>query len=589
MKALGCSQLDVILVTGDSYIDSPFIGIAVVGKILARAGYRVGVIAQPTLDSELDINRLGEPRLFWGVSGGSLDSMVANYTALKKKRKSDDYTPGGINNRRPDRAVIAYANLIRRFNKNTCPIILGGIEASLRRIPHYDYWSDRVRGSILLDAKADYLLYGMAETSILEFAEALNSGQDPRLIRGICFAVSAGDLPRYTKDYLSLPSYEKVIADPLAFIEMFHLFYRNNDPLTAKGLYQQHGSRYLVHNPPAYYPTQAELDKVYALKYERAQHPYYERLGPVKALETIKFSVSTHRGCYGECNFCAIAVHEGRTVRWRSVGSILDEISSFSEHPDYKGIIPDLGGPTANMYGFECAKKLKSGSCPTKRCLFPDHCPVLKIDHRPQIELLKQVRRLPGVKKVFVASGIRYDMLLDDRNYGRQYLREIVAFHTSGQMKIAPEHTEERVLQLMGKPNKDVLIKFKEMFDQVTKAEAKDEYLTYYLIAAHPGCSEQDMQKLKRVTSQKLKINPEQVQIFTPTPSTYSSVMYYTGLDPFTYQPIFVERSLRGKERQKKVIVLRGRLDLKEKYQKSRFKKLSAAPGLPKRQVKSQK
>jgi uncharacterized radical SAM protein YgiQ len=446
-----------------------------------------------------------------------------------------------------------------------------------------------VRGSILLDAKADYLLYGMAETSILEFAEALNSGQDPRLIRGICFAVSAGDLPRYTKDYLSLPSYEKVKADPFAFIEMFHLFYRNNDPLTAKGLYQQHGSRYLVHNPPAFFPTQAELDKVYALRYERAQHPYYERLGPVKALETIKFSVSTHRGCYGECNFCAIAVHEGRTVRWRSVESILGEINSFSEHPDFKGIIPDLGGPTANMYGFECAKKLKSGSCPTKRCLFPDNCPVLNIDHRPQIELLKQVRQLPGVKKVFVASGIRYDMLLDDRHYGRQYLHEIVAYHTSGQMKIAPEHTQERVLHLMGKPDKGALIKFKEMFDQVTKAEGKDEYLTYYLIAAHPGCSEQDMQKLKRFTSQKLKINPEQVQIFTPTPSTYSSVMYYTGLDPFTYQPIFVERSLRGKERQKKAIVHRGRLKLKENYQKSRIKKISVAPGLLKRRVKSQK
>jgi len=555
MQSLGWDQLDVILVTGDSYIDSPFIGIAVVGKILTQAGYRVGVIAQPALDTEEDISRLGEPRLFWGVSGGSIDSMVANYTALRKKRKSDDYTPGGVNNRRPDRAVIVYSNLIRRCFKNTRPIVLGGIEASLRRIAHYDYWSDRLRGSILFDAKADYLLYGMAETSVGELAQALHSGKDPRPIRGVCYLANAVELAQHAAGYLELPAFEKVKEDPQAFIDMFHLFYRNNDPLNAKGLYQQHGSRFLVQNPPAFYPTQAELDAVYALGYERLQHPYYERQGEVKALETIQFSISTHRGCYGECNFCAIAVHEGRTVRWRSPQSILDEVRTFPDHPDFKGVVPDLGGPTANMYGFECAKKLKSGSCPAKRCLTPDICPVLKIDHQPQLALLRQVQRIPGVKKVFVASGIRYDMVMGDLQCGQQYLQEVVTHYISGQMKVAPEHTEERVLHLMGKPGKASLLKFKEMFDQITRAAGKEQYLTYYLIAAHPGCTEQDMQRLKRFTSQKLKVNPEQVQIFTPTPSTYSSVMYYTGLDPFTRQPIFVEKDLRRKERQKRTLL----------------------------------
>ena len=572
MQHLGWDQLDVILVTGDSYIDSPFIGIAVVGKILAQAGYRVGVIAQPALDTDEDISRLGEPRLFWGVSGGSIDSMVANYTALMKKRKSDDYTPGGVNNRRPDRAVIVYANLIRRCFKNTRPIVLGGIEASLRRIAHYDYWSDRLRGSILFDAKADYLLYGMAETSVGELAQALQSGEDPRPIRGVCYLANAAELAQHAAGYLELPAFEKVKEDHQAFIDMFHLFYRNNDPLNAKGLYQQHGSRYLVQNPPAFYPTQAELDEVYALGYERLQHPYYERQGEVKALETIQFSVSTHRGCYGECNFCAIAVHEGRTVRWRSPQSILDEVRSFPDHPDFKGLIPDLGGPTANMYGFECAKKLKSGSCPAKRCLTPDICPVLKIDHQPQLALLRQVQRIPGVKKVFVASGIRYDMVLGDLQCGRLYLQEVVPHHISGQMKVAPEHTEERVLHLMGKPGKDSLLKFKEMFDQITRAAGKEQYLTYYLIAAHPGCTEQDMQRLKRFTSQKLKVNPEQVQIFTPTPSTYSSVMYYTGLDPFTRQPIFVEKDLRRKERQKRTLLQKANQPVAEGKRPARLK-----------------
>jgi len=555
VKRLGWDALDVILVTGDSYIDSPFIGIAVIGKVLLNAGYRVGVIAQPDPKTDLDIGRLGAPHLFWGVTAGSIDSMVANYTALKKPRRSDDYTPGGANTRRPDRATIVYANLIRRYSKRlhpgqpARPIVLGGIEASLRRVAHYDFWDNAIRRSVLFDAKADYILYGMAENATLEFAALLRDGLDPRGVRGLCYI--AKDRP---DGFIELPSYEAIAGDKLAFIEMFHTFYQNNDPVSGAGLCQQHGDRFLVQNPPAPYQTQSELDKVYALDFELAQHPYYEAQGQVKALETIRFSISTHRGCYGECNFCAIAVHEGRTVRWRSQQSILDEAGRLITHPDFKGYILDVGGSTANMYGFECDKKLKNGACPAKRCLFPEICPLLEVDHRPQLELLRRVRQLKGVKKVFVASGLRYDMIMEDAVCGEAYLREIVEHHVSGQLKVAPEHTENNVLDLMGKPGPDSLLKFKDKFDRLSRLAGKPQFLTYYIIAAHPGCSTQDMVRLKRFTSEKLHVNPEQVQIFTPTPSTYASLMYYTELDPFTRRPVFVEKDARRKEHQKDIV-----------------------------------
>ena len=547
---LGWGQLDVILVSGDSYIDTPFSGAAVIGKVLVSAGYRVGVIAQPDIQSAEDITRLGEPVLFWGVTAGVVDSMVANYTATRKKRRSDDNTPGGINNRRPDRATIVYTNLIRRFFKNTRPIVLGGIEASLRRVAHYDFWSDRVRGSILLDAKADLLFYGMAEKGIVELANRLRDGQDIHDIRGLCY------LDRQARSgYLELPAYETVASDKNAFIEMFHTFYRNNDPLTAHGLIQRHGDRYLIQNPPALTPTQNELDSVYRLDFERAQHPYYERQGKVKSLETIQFSIQTHRGCYGECNFCAIAVHEGRTVSWRSLDSVVNEAERLAAMPDFKGIIQDAGGPTANMYGFECAKKLKSGVCVKKRCLYPEICSQMKVDHSQQIELLRRLRQVKGVRKAFVASGIRYDMVLADQAHGRDYLRAVVRNHVSGQMKVAPEHTENNVLRHMGKPGNDSLLRFKGMFEQMTTEAGKPQFLTYYLIAAHPGCSEEDMRHLRTFTSQKLNIHPEQVQMFTPTPSTYSSLMYYTEMDPFTGEKLFVEKESGRKERQKRIVV----------------------------------
>jgi uncharacterized radical SAM protein YgiQ len=553
VKNRGWECLDIILVTGDSYIDSPFIGAAVIGKLLISAGYRVGIIAQPETSSPTDITRLGEPLLFWGVTAGSIDSMVANYTASRKKRRSDDYTPGGINNHRPDRASIVYTNLIRQNFKNTAPIVLGGIEASLRRIAHYDYWSNAIRRSILLDAKADYLLYGMAEASVLELATCLKSGEKPTAVRGLCYISKEKQT-----GYLELQTYEQVASDKNAFTGMFHTFYHNNDPLTARGLQQQHGDRFLVQNPPAYYPSQVELDHIYNLDFERKQHPYYEKMGKVKALETIQFAISTHRGCYGECNFCAIAVHEGRTVRWRSIESILSEAKDLTAHPEFKGIIQDVGGPTANMYGYECAKKLSGGTCSTKRCIYPEVCSQLKVDHASQIELLRRIRSLHGVKKVFVASGLRYDLALADRKQGLSYLREVTRHHVSGQLKIAPEHTDDKVLKRMGKPSNAALLEFKGVFDRLSVDAGKPQFLTYYFIAAYPGCSEAEMSNLKKFTSIKLKISPEQVQIFTPTPSTYASLMYYTETDPFTGEKLFVEKEVGRKERQKRILTDKG-------------------------------
>ncbi|NLE45398.1 MAG: YgiQ family radical SAM protein [Chloroflexi bacterium] len=550
LTALGWDRLDAVLVTGDTYIDSSFIGAAVIGKILTQAGYRVGIIAQPDVHSPADIRRLGEPRLFWGVTAGSIDSMVANYTASKKRRRFDDLTPGGANDRRPDRAAIVYTNLIKRYFKNTVPIVLGGIEASLRRIAHYDFWDDRIRRSVLFDAKADVLVYGMAEKSVVELARAMEAGRPWGCVRGICYISSSPP-----EGFVELPSYEAVISDKREFIRMFDAFYANSDPVVARGLYQLHDTRYLVQNPPAEYLTGSALDAVYGLDYERDVHPYYAQEGEVKALETIRWSLITHQGCYGECNFCSIAVHQGRMVRWRSERSILDEAVRMAADPAFGGYILDVGGPTANMYGIECGRKLRSGSCADRRCLYPEVCPSLRPDHAKQISLLRKLRRIPGVKGVFVASGVRYDLVQADARSGRKYLRELVKHHVSGQMKVAPEHVVRDVLKRMGKPNADTLIRFRDAFYEESRAAGKEQHLTYYLIAAHPGCTERDMRDLKRYVSRELRINPEQVQIFTPTPSTYSSVMYYTGVDPTTGESVFVERDAHRREKQKDIVV----------------------------------
>jgi uncharacterized radical SAM protein YgiQ len=550
MTGFGWDRLDVILVTGDSYIDSPFIGAAVVGRVLAAAGFRVGVIAQPDIASDGDISRLGQPRLFWGITGGCVDSMVANYTALKKRRRSDDFTPGGFNTKRPDRASIVYSHLIRRHFKATVPLVLGGIEASLRRVAHYDFWSERIRRSILFDAKADYLLYGMADQSVVKLARRLAAGKALTDLAGLCYI--ANTCP---KDGIVLPAFAAVSTDPAAFSEMFTVFYRNMDPITAKTLCQRQDTRFLVQNPPAPPLSQQALDDVYGLDYQRDLHPFYRREGAVRALETIRCSITTHRGCYGECNFCAIALHQGRRVSWRSEASILAEAAVLTGLPQFKGNILDAGGPTANMYGFECAKKIEQGACQNRRCLFPAICPQLGVDHRPQMRLLRKLRELAGVKRVFVASGIRYDLVIADSAHGARYLSEVVRHHVSGQMKIAPEHTEEPVLRRMGKPGTDALLTFKAMFDKATAEAGKPQFLTYYFIAAHPGCTEAHMMGLRDVMTRQLGIVAEQVQIFTPTPSTWSSLMVVTGTDPFTGESIYVETDLAGKRRQKAIVV----------------------------------
>ena len=549
---LGWEKFDVILISGDSYIDSPFIGVAAIGKLLFEAGYRVGIIAQPDISGEDDITRLGEPALFWGVSAGSVDSMVANYTATGRKRKKDDFTPGGQNNRRPDRASIVYTNLIRRYFKNTVPIVLGGIEASLRRVAHYDFWSDRIRKSILFDAKADYLVYGMAERPVLEMAKCFKEHRSPANVRGLCY-IDKSSPP----DATELPSYELVSKDKDQFTAMFHVFYRNNDPMTAVKLSQRHGDRYLVQNPPAYYLKGEELDKIYQIKYELDVHPFYAKGGAVKALDTIRFSILTHQGCYGECNFCAIAVHQGREVRWRSENSIINEAKRMTRHDKFKGVIHDVGGPTANMYGIECTVKERQGCCDKKRCLYPRICRELPVNHNRQIDLLRKLRGIKGISKIIVSSGIRHDMVMDDQASGRKYLQQVVRHHTSGQMKIAPEHSSDRVLGTMGKPGSESLIEFRDLFNSMTKQAGKDQYLTYYLIAAHPGCSEAEMAELKSFAGEKLGLHPEQVQIFTPTPSTYSTLMYWTGRDPFTGKQVFVEKNVQKKEKQKNLVTQR--------------------------------
>jgi len=550
MKKLGWSSLDVIIVSGDTYIDTYYDGAALIGKLLAENGYRVGIIAQPDIKNDRDIKRLGEPELFWGVTSGCVDSMVANYTALKKKRRSDDFTPGGENNRRPDRAVLKYTNLIRQHFKNTRPIVLGGIEASLRRIAHYDYWSDSLRRSILIDAKADYLLYGMADKSVIELADSLKNNNSPKYIRGLSYISN-----QPPENYLELPSFENVSESVDKFMDMFQIFYENSEPLNSKGLFQKHSNRYVVQNPPALYSTEKELDKVYELKFERDVHPYYKKMGKVKALDTIQFSITTHRGCYGECNFCAIAIHQGRGIRSRSVNSIINEAESFKNIINYKGIISDLGGPTANMYGNSCEVEKRNGACKNKRCLSDGLCKSMNIDHYLSLKMLKGVKKIHKNKKAFVNSGIRYDIIILDEKNGDNYLMNIVQDHTSGQMKIAPEHVDSKILKLMGKPADCDLKKFVDKFYEMTKKAGKKQFLTYYFIAAHPGCTKEDMLEMKDYINRNLKVKPEQVQIFTPTPSTFSTLMYYVERNFYNRKKLFVEKNNDKKNRQKSIII----------------------------------
>lgn len=558
MSALGWQRADIILVSGDAYVDSPYSGIAVIGQTLAKAGYRVAVLSQPDVNDPEAFRELGEPQLFWGVSPGCVDSMVANYTASGKRRRQDDFTPGGENNRRPDRAAIIYSNAIRAAFKPAKPILLGGVEASLRRISHYDFWSDKVRRPIVCDAKADALSYGMGERAVLAFAEAIKAGRDWRTIPGLCYMAGEKNFVP-PEGAVELPSYAEVSAPTSdgkkAFTKAFQLFSANQDPVTAKSLVQKVDNRYLVHNPPSPPLESDELDAVHDIKWMLDAPPSIRRQGAIRALDTIRFGVTTHRGCYGECRFCAIAVHQGRRIVSRSPESIIGEVRGFLKHPRFKGTVSDVGGPTANMYGFDCPKKAEKGACGNKACLFPSVCPLLKVDHLPQIKLLGSLRSIPGVKHVFVASGIRPDLIAADRACGDRYIDEIAKHHVSGQLKLAPEHVVTRVLEFMGKPGVESLLKFKRKFEAANRRFGKKQFLTYYFIAAHPGCTEADMRELKRFATRELKLNPEQVQIFTPTPLTAATCMYYTGVDPVSGKSAYVARGLGEKTRQKNMLV----------------------------------
>jgi uncharacterized radical SAM protein YgiQ len=542
IKSLGWERPDVILITGDTYIDSPYIGVAVIGKYLLKHGFKTAIIAQPSTVNGSDIKRLGEPRLFWGVTAGCIDSMVANYTPVKKLRRQDDYTPGGINIR-PNRSTIVYTNLIRQHFKNTSPIVLGGIEASLRRIAHYDYWDNAIRRSILFDSKADILVYGMAERTIVELAQALKEDSNWKHIRGICY-ISSNTVDKY----VTIPSFEEVSTNRQSFLQMTKLFHRKIDDVDS-GFVQKHGDRFLIHNPPQPLTSTEELDEISDLDFEYDVHPYY-KTGEVRALETIKQSITTHRGCFGNCNFCSIAVHQGQSVVSRSIQSITDEAKRIARKPGFNGIIYDVGGPTANMYGATCDK---GWHCAEKHCLMPKVCPNLKFGHKEQLNLLSNLARIPEVKKVFISSGIRHDMIIADKENSKSYIDELVKRHVSGQIKLAPEHCDNEVLTLMNKPSIKSLMKFKTLFDGTCTKLDKRYYMTYYLIAAHPGCTIKHMQRLRDFMSTELKLIPEQVQIFTPTPSTISTAMYYCETD-MSGNRIFCEKSLKGIQQQKDVL-----------------------------------
>lgn len=545
MKKLGWDSLDVILVSGDAYIDSPFSGTAVIGKYLLSKGFRVGVIPQPRVDCPDDITSLGEPTLFWGVNSGCVDSMVANYTSLGKPRKSCDFTPGGVNDRRPDRTSIVYTGLIRRYFKNTRPIVLGGIEASLRRIAHYDFKTDKIRRSILFDAKADYLIYGMGELAASELAVALKNGEDTKDIRSLCYI--SKELP---EDFLELASYETVESDKNEFNKMFGIFYDNADALSAKKLAQKTGDRYLIQNPPSYM-TEKDLDEIGDLDFEREAHPLSG--GEVRAVETIRFSIPTHRGCFGGCSFCAIAVHQGRRVISRSPSSIIKEVEKIARKTNFKGIISDLGGPTANMYGMKCKKMEKSGPCSHKDCLFPQPCPSMDISHKPLLDLLGKAGKVRGVKKIFASSGIRADIAMSDKSFGVQYVKTVAENHVSGQLKLAPETGDEGVLKIMKKPSNRFLVEFLKLYKDESRKAGKNQFVSCYFIAAHPGAGETEEKRTREFIEKYLDFIPEQVQIFTPTPSTWATCIYYTGTGK-DGKKIFSEKNPSKKEKQKEIL-----------------------------------
>jgi len=550
----GIEQLDFVYVIGDAYVDHPSFGHAIISRVLEAHGYRVGIISQPDWKDDKSITILGEPRLGFLVSGGNMDSMVNHYFVSKKHRTNDAYTPGGEAYKRPDHATVVYCNLIRRTYKNI-PIIIGGIEASLRRLAHYDYWSDSFKRSILLDSGADLLLYGMGERSIVETADALNSGiqvSDITFIRGTVYKTKSIE---HIHEPVILPDYDTMKADKKEYAKSFGIQYKHTDAIKANVLVEPYPNGiYVVQNTPQPPLTMEEMDDVYALPYARTYHPSYEEKGGVPAISEIKFSLTSNRGCFGGCNFCALTFHQGRTIQVRSHDSIIEEAKKVIKEPDFKGYIHDVGGPTANFRQPSCKEQLERGVCTQRQCLVPTPCKNMTVDHSDYLSLLRKLRELKGVKKVFVRSGIRFDYLIADKD--DSFFRELVQHHISGQLKVAPEHISDRVLAHMGKPKNEVYERFRNKYIQLNKQYDKNQFIVPYLMSSHPGSTLEDAIALAEYL-RDLGYMPEQVQDFYPTPSTISTVMYYTELDPVTLKPVYVCKNPHEKAMQRALIQYR--------------------------------
>jgi uncharacterized radical SAM protein YgiQ len=543
----GWDNLDIILITGDTYVDHPSYGAAVIGRVLEKAGYKVGIIAQPDWRSTEDFMQLGRPRLFFGITAGNLDSMVAHYTANKKPRKQDEYSPGGKPGLRPDRATIVYANRVREAFGSVC-IVIGGIESSLRRLAHYDWWDNAVRRSILLDARADILVYGMGESQVIEIARRMDKGVDLTGISGTVIVRKDVDL---FENIEKIPSYEIVKNDGDKFNKAFAAIYRNQDPVRGKTVIQPHGDRFVIQFPPATPLSEHELDVIYDLPFERNPHPTYETNGGIPGFETVKFSIIAHRGCCGECSFCSLSMHQGRMIQSRSRASILNEAKALTERKDFKGTISDIGGPTANLYASQCSQWENEGTCKNKHCLIPKKCQNLELGYDQSIKLYEDLLKLPKVKHVFLESGIRHDLLIDDKT--SKYLEHICKYHVSGRMKVAPEHNVRHVLQAMNKPDFKVYETFIGRFRNINQRIGKNQYLVNYFISAHPGCTLEDTLELALYLAQR-KMHPEQIQDFIPLPMTVSGCMYYTEKHPFTGKKIYVAKTFRERKMHRALI-----------------------------------
>ena len=555
MKKRGWTQADFVFVIGDAYVDHPSFGPAIISRLLERYGYKVCMIAQPDWKNDKSIDVFGRPRLGFLVCGGNMDSMVNHYSVSKKRRQKDAYSPGGQMGLRPDYATTVYCNLIRRTYKDV-PIIIGGIEASLRRMAHYDYWSDKLKHSILVDSSADILSYGMGEHSMIEIAEALDSGIDVKditFVRGTCYRTK--DISGLPEDSIILPDYDSLSKDRLEYARSFYTQYINTDPYSAKTLVEGYGNRgYVVQNPPAYPLTQMEMDDVYDLPYMNNYHPIYEESGGIPAISEIKFSLTSNRGCFGGCSFCALTFHQGRIIQTRSHESLIKEAERMTHDPDFKGYIHDVGGPTANFRHKSCAKQDTYGVCTNKQCLFPEPCRNLKVDHKDYVELLRKLEAVPGVKKVFIRSGIRFDYVMADSS--DEFLKELCEKHISGQLRVAPEHVSDNVLRMMGKPQNSVYEKFIERYKRVNAKTGKQQYVVPYLMSSHPGSTLKEAVELAEYV-RDIGYMPEQVQDFYPTPSTISTCMYYTGVDPRTMKPVYVPHNPHEKAMQKALMMYR--------------------------------